>query len=337
MEQGGDCAAGSSRILRRWRRAGRPCRLRGALTALCLVALTACAPGTGPEVAPRGPEIDDALAETPVVTPPDAETLAAVEHYRQIEANYLSQGLLQSGGGRDIGFSADMLARNFLAIAFHDEFSESGDQLIPSGRESRLHRWERPIRVAIEFGPSVPLDNRAADRAEIAAYLARLSAITGLVIRQTTSNANFLILVQSPAERRGARDRILRFAPSTSDAALALALDMRKDIYCAAFSNSPRQRAYYDRSLIIVRSELPALMRRACLHEEIAQGLGLVNDSPAARPSIFNDAGEFALLTVQDELMLKILYDPRLRPGMSLAEARPIVDVIARELMPGES
>ena len=68
--------------------------------------------------------------------------------------------------------------------------------------------------------------------------------------------------------------------------------------------------------------------------EELAQSLGLVNDWPRARPSIFNDNEEFALLTRQDELMLKMLYDARLRPGMSEAEARPIVEQIAAELMP---
>ncbi len=40
---------------------------------------------------------------------------------------------------------------------------------------------------------------------------------------------------------------------------------------------------------------------------EIAQGLGLPNDSPTARPTIFNDDEEFALLTRQDEMMLRML------------------------------
>lgn len=56
-----------------------------------------------------------------------------------------------------------------------------------------------------------------------------------------------------------------------------------------------------------------------------------------ARPSIFNDDEEFSLLTRHDELLLRILYDPRLRPGITEAEARPIVTTIATELMGGES
>ena len=64
-------------------------------------------------------------------------------------------------------------------------------------------------------------------------------------------------------------------------------------------------------------------MRLSCIHEEITQGLGLANDSPLARPSIFNDDEEFALLTPMDELMLKMLYSPRLSAGMTETEARP--------------
>jgi hypothetical protein len=60
------------------------------------------------------------------------------------------------------------------------------------------------------------------------------------------------------------------------------------------------------------------------MHEELPKGLGLPNDSPRARPSIFNDDEEFALLTDRTRLMLRILYDPALRPGMTAADARPI-------------
>jgi hypothetical protein len=69
----------------------------------------------------------------------------------------------------------------------------------------------------------------------------------------------------------------------------------------------------------------------------MTQGLGLPNDSPRARPSIFNDDEEFALLTDQDEMMLRILYSPELHPGMSVAEVRPIVETLARRMTGGDS
>jgi hypothetical protein len=73
------------------------------------------------------------------------------------------------------------------------------------------------------------------------------------------------------------------------------------------------------------------------LHEELTQGLGLPNDSPRARPSIFNDDEEFALLTDHDELLLRMLYSPELRPGMTPEQARPVVESLARRLLGGES
>jgi len=61
----------------------------------------------------------------------------------------------------------------------------------------------------------------------------------------------------------------------------------------------------------------------------------LANDSPSARPSIFNDDDEFALLTTHDEMLLKMLYDKRLSAGMTADAAAGDVKVIANELTGG--
>ena len=83
-----------------------------------------------------------------------------------------------------------------------------------------------------------------------------------------------------------------------------------------------------------IGAEATGVLRQACLHEEITQALGLTNDSPTARPSIFNDDQEFALLTRHDELLLRILYDDRLEAGMSPEQAMPVARKIADELAP---
>lgn len=317
----------------------RPVTIRRAAgaAALALAALVSACAVPAPEDA-AGPGVQDVPPAAPSVAPRDAETIAGLDYYRRIQSNYLSQGLLRTdGGGADTPFDAGRLAESFLNIAFFDEFSDDGGKLVAGGGQQRLHRWSKPIRVKVEFGPTVPLDARRSDLAEIAAYLARLSDLTGLSIRIDRLAPNFLVLVENPAERRGAEPRIRTFAPSTSAAALGSALDLAPSIYCTVFGYTSGNSGEYDRALALVRGELPDLMRRACLHEEIAQGLGLINDDPHARPSIFNDNEEFALLTRQDELMLRILYDPRLRPGMTLDEARPIVQAIAAELLAGDS
>ena len=106
---------------------------------------------------------------------------------------------------------------------------------------------------------------------------------------------------------------------------------MPRNISCLVVAFSNQGTAVYRRAISVIRAEHPPASWRSCLHEEVAQGLGLPNDSPRARPSIFNDDEEFALLTRHDELLLSILYDDRLRPGMEATEAEPINRTIADE------
>ncbi|MCX8507429.1 MAG: DUF2927 domain-containing protein, partial [Rhodobacteraceae bacterium] len=281
------------------------------------------------------PDMAQPVSEPVTTFLPDPETQTAITHYRQIEQSRRAEGLLRiDGGGADTPFSARDLAANFIAITFFDEFADKSGRLVAGGSQVRLHRWTRPLRVAIAFGASVPPEQQARNRTEIEAYIARLSRLTGLAAEMTDLHTNFLILIANPPERRAARSRIMGFAPGTSAAALDSALHMAPSTYCTVFGYSPGTSSFYDRSLAVLRAELPPLMLSACIHEELAQGLGLVNDSPHARPSIFNDNAEFALLTRQDELLLKMLYDPRLKPGMTLEEARPVVEMIAAELLP---
>jgi len=81
--------------------------------------------------------------------------------------------------------------------------------------------------------------------------------------------------------------------------------------------------------IVLIRAEHPPLTRLSCVNEEMAQAMGLPNDSRAARPSLFNGDLEFALLTEHDAVLLRMLYDPRLRPGMSVDEVRPLLPAIA--------
>jgi hypothetical protein len=112
---------------------------------------------------------------------------------------------------------------------------------------------------------------------------------------------------------------------------------MPRSTYCLVFAWDPNDDGAYEKAVAVIRSEHPDLLRLSCIHEEMAQGMGLANDSPEARPSIFNDDEEFALLTQHDEKLLAILYDPRLTAGMSAADAMPVVREIASVMVAGGS
>lgn len=72
---------------------------------------------------------------------------------------------------------------------------------------------------------------------------------------------------------------------------------------------------------------------RDCILEEIYQAMGLPADACHYRPSVICEQDRVFELTEADKILLRTLYDPRLRPGMSKAEAMPIARQIIAEQM----
>jgi len=267
-----------------------------------------------------------------------AESEALARYYARVQDSFLAQGLLRTdGGGPDVPFDARDLVENFIRIALFEEYATVDGRIIARQTPSRLHKWVAPVRMQVIFGRTVPRDQQRRDRDSIAAYVARLSRITGLPMRLVPENANFHVFIVNEEERRALGDRIRRLLPGIDEATVKAVTDMPRSTFCLVFALNSEETGTYSRALAVIRGEHPDLMRLSCIHEEIAQGLGLSNDSPKARPSIFNDDEEFALLTSHDEMLLRILYDPRTIPGMTAREARPIVETIAAELLGGSS
>ena len=303
--------------------------------AACAAALSVlgCTAPVEPSLKPQARPAAVAAAPAPVVVArPTSEQSAMLRQYlNQVERAQLGQGLLrQDGGGADTPFTPDMLARNFEQIVF---FNEYDGNFAGRGGASPLRRWKEPVRIGVIFGEGVPPSQRAADTGTIKAYARRLARATGHPI-SATGKPNFIVIVASEDDRAATLAEAATRIPGVSAASLRALRDMRRDTYCAvaAYAAGPDANTY-TAAVAVIRSENPALLRLSCIHEELAQGLGLANDSPTARPSIFNDDDEFALLTNHDELLLQMLYDNRLRTGMTAAEAAPITRIIAREVM----
>ncbi len=308
-----------------------------ALVSASVIALAGCdAPQPTPSpVSP--PPISRPESPKPVAAPQSEVSRKMSEHLSRLQADLLVRGLLRvDGGGPDVPFSKRNLVDNFIRVALFDEYTTSNGHLVARETESRLRRWDQPIRMKIEFGPSIPLAQRTRDRAKISAYVKRLSRLTGVPIRLTNGLANYNVLILNEDERRAAGPRLKTLAPGIGDISVRAVTDMSRSTLCLvfAFSNDTKT-STYAKAVAVIRGEHPDLLRLSCIHEELAQGLGLANDSPNARPSIFNDDEEFGLLTRHDELLLRILYDRRLHVGMTPREARPIVETIVDELLGG--
>ncbi|NDW53064.1 DUF2927 domain-containing protein [Aliiroseovarius sp. PrR006] len=263
-------------------------------------------------------------------------------YYAKIQASRLVHDQLRrDGGGPDTPFTDAMLARNFERIAFNSEYTRVGNRRITQEHAVKLTRWTRPVRFGLNFGDAVPEEQREVDRQVFAPYVARLARLTGHQISAASGavpiGVNFTVFILTESERRASATALRRAVPGISDADLYQIANLNRDTQCVVFAGDRDDDNRIERAVAVIRAELPDLMRTACIHEELAQGLGLPNDSPLARPSIFNDSDEFGLLTSHDELLLQMLYDKRLQPGMTADEARPIFTKIAAELMGGSA
>ncbi|MEM9031471.1 MAG: DUF2927 domain-containing protein [Pseudomonadota bacterium] len=304
-------------------------RVSAAAFAGTLSVLSACS--TTQEPVTTAPANRAILQPTgPAVT---TESAALRTHYARVQRALLDQELLRTdGGGPDTPYTAAMLARNFKKIALYEEFA--GGNMNAGEAVSTLHRWEDPVRISLEFGGAITPEARRADRRAVDTYIARLRRATGHpIISVGPSAANFHVFVVDEPARRAIGPRLRNIIPTITSGTIDAVVNLRRSSYCLVFAWDPEKDGSYTKAVAVIRAEHPDLLRLSCIHEEIAQGLGLANDSPHARPSVFNDDEEFGLLTRHDEDLLGILYDRRLRPGMAPEEAMPIVRQIVQERM----
>lgn len=80
-----------------------------------------------------------------------------------------------------------------------------------------------------------------------------------------------------------------------------------------------------------VSNDFPPSQVRETLLEEISQGFGPINDTEIVQPSIWSDTNpSLDRLPLNDQIILRALYDPAIRPGMP----KDVAMAVVRDLIP---
>ena len=264
----------------------------------------------------------------------DTKEAKLIKYYSRLEERKISLGLLrQDGGGTDTPFDVDDIIEAFEQVAFYNEYDISGDKLLPNSEAVMLAKWKSNINISVRFGNSVNKKQKDNDLLKINELIGILSQVTNHNIKISQQNINMYIVIANQKEVKDLISEIGLLQPEFDPQRIPIITQLPRDIHCMAMTSMNVQaNSGISSSLVIIRNELPHIMRKACIHEEIAQSLGLTNDSHLARPSVFNDDDEFATLTKFDEILLQILYDHRLNSGISKREASQLVRQIANEI-----
>ena len=90
-----------------------------------------------------------------------------------------------------------------------------------------------------------------------------------------------------------------------------------------------------DRVAVFIPTDTAPQEIRDCLHEEVAQALGPLNDLYELSDSVFNDDNFHTVLTGFDMLALKVHYAPELANGMDRAAVAARLPALLARLNPG--
>lgn len=191
------------------------------------------------------------------------------------------------------------MARDFLDLTFS---MESGRQL------AVFSRFEGPVTVAL--AGDVP----ATAPRDLAALVGRLRSEAGIEISATDGPASIIVEFASRAElRRLAPQAACFVVPNVT----SLAEYRRKRGSDAVDWALVTRR---DRAAIFIPSDTSPQEVRDCLHEELAQALGPLNDLYRLPNSVFNDDNFHSVLTGFDMEILRLTYSPAIRSGMGRDE-----------------
>ncbi len=211
------------------------------------------------------------------------------------------------------GFTNDEIVDGFFKIAF-------GAELRVTGGTDRIRKFEAPVRVFV--------DNRAQpDRRDLAD---RRDLIASVVadIRQHVDHLDIALT----DDRRAAnvvvilvRNRDLkRTIRSFYGPGLARQIEQRLTPEClSGFSEDPQHRIR--RAEVILTADDGEFRFVDCAYEELLQALGPINDDRTVPWTMFNDDVQMGFFDLYDQYLLNILYDSRIRPGMTREQVRALL------------
>ncbi len=206
------------------------------------------------------------------------------------------------------------MVQDFLDLTFR---LESGRAL------AGMSRFEGPITVRVAPGAPATLSP------DLDALLGRLRKEAGIDITRTSATQASITVEAVPqkALQRAVPKAACFVVPRVQD--WAEFTKLRKTPAVDWSTLKVRTHA-----TIFIPSDAAPQEIRDCLHEELAQALGPLNDLYRLPDSVFNDDNIHAVLTGFDMLMLRTTYAPELHSGMSRQQASSVIAPLLARLNP---
>ena len=209
-------------------------------------------------------------------------------------------------------FTDSEITDGFLKTAFGAEYHLAG-------RVDRIRKYDAPVRV---FADGASRPDRRAQLAKVVADIAERVQHLDIAMADSSDGANVLVKL---VRDRDLYRTILTFYGSERAREIRTSLDPQ--CLSGFRKNDKYEIEHSDVILTIDNGDFTFL---DCAYEELLQSLGPINDTSTVPWTMFNDNVSMGFFDVYDQYIMNVLYDPRIKAGMTVAEVRAALpDVLA--------
>jgi Protein of unknown function (DUF2927) len=208
-------------------------------------------------------------------------------------------------------FTDSEIADGFLKTAFGAEYHLAG-------RVDRIRKYDVPVRVFADGNRP----DRKAQLAKVVADIGQRIAHLDIAMAESSDAANVVVKM--------VRDRDL-YRTITSFYGSERAHEIKTSLDPQCLSGFRKSDKYeIEHSDVILTVDNGDFVFLDCAYEELLQSLGPINDTSSVPWTMFNDNVSMGFFDVYDQYILNILYDPRIKAGMTVEEVKAVLpDVLA--------
>ena len=203
-------------------------------------------------------------------------------------------------------FTDAEIVDGFLKTAFGAEYHLAG-------RVDRVRKYDVPVRV---FADGDRADRRA-QLGKVVADIAQHIQHLDIAMAEKREDANVNV--------RLVRDRDL-YRTITTYYGKERAREIKNSLDPQCLSGFRKnERFEIEHSDVILTVDSGDFVFLDCAYEELLQSLGPINDTSSVPWTMFNDKVSMGFFDVYDQYILNLLYDPRIKAGMTVDEVKAVL------------
>ncbi|MBH5401781.1 DUF2927 domain-containing protein [Bradyrhizobium sp. CNPSo 4010] len=210
-------------------------------------------------------------------------------------------------------FTDAEIIEGFLKTAFGAEYHLAG-------RVDRIRKFEGPVRVYAESDR----EDRKKQLAKVVADIGKRVQHLDIAMIDTNEAANVRVKM--------VRDRDL-FRTISSFYGVDKAREIRSSLDPQCLSGFRKNDNFeIEHSDVILTVDNGDFTFLDCAYEELLQSLGPINDTTSVPWTMFNDNVSMGYFDVYDQYILNLLYDPRIKAGMTVAEVKAVLPAVLKDV-----